>query len=363
MKRFKKLLLIAVTLALVLTLLVPATVLAASLTSVSATVDPTTASTDTEMTVSFTTAGEITVGGKIVITALDFTWDSANGTEAETPTNTTVNDGTSVTLASVTVNESDKKVTIVLDGAETISATTGVTVVLGVSTKYLENPTAGTYTVNIETKTSADAAIDEGTCQVSVAEGNRYGFTVNGETLTLVAQTPKAGSAVTASRTAVSGGTDLQSTSHPADKDQTGVWKIVDARGTDAGWYIQASVGNLEEDGGSHSYTPDATDTNWTSNTEYGFQIKISEAGSADGSNDIWHTNSDDGSSSCSDIAGTSASYAFLTGSAQTIVGAASTEGLGAFTILPDIQVTVPAGIYVATYYIELTLTIYDVAP
>ena len=139
----------------------------------------------------------------------------------------------------------------------------------------------------------------------------------------------------------------------------------MDARGTDAGWYIQAQVGNLEEDGGSHSYTPDATDTNWTDNSEYGFEMKISEAtgANANGENDIWHTTADDGSSDCTDIAGTSAAYVFLTGSAQTIVSAASTEGLGAFTILPDIQITVPAGIYVATYYIELTLTIYDVAP
>ena len=358
MKRLKRLLPIAMVVAMLSVLLMPAGVaFAADLTSVSATVAPTTVSTSSNMTVNFTTATLIPNGGKIVITALDFTWGDA-GTD-----NTTVNDGASVNLTSATSSDTNKQVVIVLESTENISASTAVTVVLGASSKYLTNPAnEGSYAVSIDTQNSAGTAIDEGSCQVTVGDGNRYEFAVNGETLTLTAQAPAAEDDITISRSSVAAGTDLTSDTHPADKDQNGVWKIVDARGTEVGWYITAGVGSLTEVGGSHTYTPDATDANWTSNTEYAFQLKISEAASADGASDVWHTNSDDGSGTCVDLAGTSAAYVYLIGSPQTIVSAASTEGLGAFTILPDIKVTVPAGIYAATYYIQLTLTLYDVA-
>jgi len=119
MKGLKKLLPIAMVVAMLVALLTPATVLAAGdLTSVSATVDPITADTSTKMTVSFNTTTEIPLDGKIIITALDFTWAAGVKTD-----NTTVtDDAAGVTLASATSSNTNKQIVIVLNASANISA-------------------------------------------------------------------------------------------------------------------------------------------------------------------------------------------------------------------------------------------------
>ncbi len=351
-KKMYKLVGMAIVVAMLSVLLVSVPVFAASLTSVSATVSPTTVSTSTEMTVTFTNATEIPTDGKIVITALDFTW-ADDSTVANTPV---TDDAASVTLASVSASQSDKKVTITLNASAAIAASSEVVVVLGGTTKYLTNPTAGTYTVNIETKTSADAAIDDGLCQVTVGTGQDYGFDVSGTTLTMGVTAPTSESNIEITRAALSAGTDLTTTASSS-------WAIVDARGGSAGWCIKASVGTLDNSSGaSYDLTPTSS-ASWTSNANYYSQIKIVKSGTADGSNDIVHTNSNDGSGDSSLIAGTAADgWMYLTGSELTIVNAAVDEGLGAFTITPDLQITIPAGVHAGTFYIPLTVTIYSAA-
>ncbi len=312
---------------------------AGTLTSVSATVDPTTADTDTKMTVVFTTVSEIGNSGKILIEADDFTW--ADDTTVE---NTTVN---ALTPTSVAASLANKQVLIVIGAAETIAASIVVTVTLGVNTEYVTNPASeGNYRVDITTKTSADVAIDSGYAMASVGGAELDEPTV---TLVLTGGTTSGTTSVTTGFTGITlTGASQTGTKQCGTPGTGGGWYVVDNSGDGLGWTVQVSVPLGKLSSSSHDLTLAAS-------LAYN-QVVV--RGKVDDDNANYFKIKEDESSPTTGIEGTTSDeFVTLSTSDTTILAAGADEGLGSYWLWPEFEIQVPAGAYSGSYSLTLSVT------
>ena len=347
-KRFNRGLIGLAMLALVFVLLPLSTVSAAGL-SPAVTLSPTAKGAVAQHTISFTAVTEIPLDGKITVTGSDFTWP-ADGDKVDNVSVT--DDGSSVTLASATVTQADTKIVIVLNNAGVIAANSAVVVKLDSAVGITNPATAGnSYTVSVATTTSLDAAIDSGNDATVSVSGDLYSFGITAGTASLTTTSPSSEIAVTLDGT--------KKTSTWTSVENTDDWDVVDARGTGAGWHITVAAGSMTDNRGSGVdsgvMTLKETNTNFTDNNQFTVQMAVAASTTDSGDNGVVHTTDNDGSSKASDIAGIGTTL--VTGGGITVVTAAANEGLGAFTILPTVTVTVPAGAY-ATSNGSFALTI-----
>ena len=336
-KRIHRSLIVVAVLALLVALLPLGAALGATLTSVSDVISPQTESVAAQHTIAFTIPAEGTEvpnSGHILITLTSF-----GVPDGDLSGYTTVNDGTAVTLTSVTGSAAADTVDIVIGASETIALATSVTVTI-TSAANITNPTAsGNYTVSIATQDASAVELDTGSTTVAVGEGETYQFGIIAGTASLVTIVPGSESNVTLDGT--------KDTSAFTAVENTDDWNVVDARGTGAGWHLVVAAGSMTDSTAnrpsSEVMTLDESDLLFTDNDEYAARITIVTSTTEDGDNGIIHNVDGDGSSQCIEIAGTD-TYTHVTGTGLTVVTAAQSEGLGAFSLLPVIEVTVPAG-------------------
>lgn len=157
MKRFKKLLPIVATLALVATLVVPMTALAAALTSVSDTLTDYTESAAPEHTIAFTTIGPIEIGEFIIIT-FPSGFDISSIVDADVDETLTAGEATWEISSQVLTGT-------IITAQVTAGAQSIVIGDVGGGLNEITNPSiAGTYTISIATTD------DTGTCDVNITE-------------------------------------------------------------------------------------------------------------------------------------------------------------------------------------------------
>ena len=352
-KRIHRAIIVMSMLALLAALLPIGTAFGASLTVMSDVLAPKTESVAATHTITFTVASELPLDGKIKVTATDFTWPADGDKVANV---TVTDDGGSVTLASATVTQASKWIVIVLNHSGAVAADSVVVVTLG-SAIDITNPAAsGNYTVSVETLTSADAAIDSGNTSAAVGEGETYQFGTIAGTTSLVTIVPGSESNVTLDGT--------KKTSTWTSAENTDDWNVVDARGTGAGWHVVVGIGSMTDSTANRPtdevMTLNESSTTFTDNTQYAVKIKILTSTTQDGDNGIVHNADGDGSTRCDEIAGTD-TFTHLTGAGLTVATAAQYEGMGAFSLLPQIEVTVPAGAYAnASTNFTLTVTLVE---
>ena len=118
-----------------------------------------------------------------------------------------------------------------------------------------------------------------------------------------------------------------------SDTDVTN-WSAADSTGTGAGWHINISAANFIKQG-------DATKTIAVAN----FKVRVTDANI---------TLVDGNTKPTSSIT----AYTSLSGTAQALMSAASGNGMGNYTYVPDFQLTIPAETYAGTYTSVVTVAI-----
>ncbi len=343
MKRLRKLLPIAMVVAMLLVLAPARVAFAATLLDVSDVLGSNTASSaNITHTVRLTIpsgGSALTASSNISIALTGFT--VASGYDG---TVTVTDDGASVDLDSGdNYDVSSQTITIKLD--EAIAAGSLVKIVLAQSANAantIDNPVAGIYTVTVTTSVDSVSASDTDSCTVPIESDTvNYQFGVNVGSIILATVNATLTDDITL-------GTGKMSIT----LDTT--WQAVDATGDGNGWTITVSVGSLTDGTKTLSRRDDRT---FTGNTEYAVEVLTTQ------SLDFTQTVANDGSTAVSDLAGTN-SWTYVDSDGITIVTATSGEGMGRYTHTPHFRFTIPVGAYAddgSNYVVTMTIDIVDV--
>lgn len=336
MKRLRKLLPIALIVAMLLVLFPARVAFAATLLDVSDVLSSNTAST---ANVSHTVRFTIPSGGSALTASSVIDIDLAGFTVASgyDGTVTVTDDGSSVSLDGTPYTVSGDNITVALNAS--IAANSLVKVILagGSSGKTINNPVATTYTVTVETRANGSSASDSGNTTVAIeADTVDYQFGVN------------AGSLILSTVASNFGDITLGPGKMSITSDET--WQAIDARGNGNGWHITVSVGDLTD--GTKTLTRNDNRT-FSNNNIYAVEVMVETA-------DMTQTVASDGSTPVSELAGNGA-YTYITSGGITVVTAAATEGMGRYTITPHMRFTIPFGTYTddgTNYVVTMTIDI-----
>ncbi len=333
MRGLKKLLSIGVVVAMLFLLMPAGIASAAALEDVSDILSSNAASTtNVTHTVYFTipTGGSaLTASSNISISLKDFTVASTYDGTA-----TVTDDGASVGLDTPAYSVSGDNVTIDLNASIAVGSL--VKVVLGGSanaSNTIDNPVAGIYTVTVTTSGG-----DSGSTTVAIeADAVDYQFGID------------AGSFVMATANATLSDITLAYGKLSTILDTT--WQAADARGSGAGWHITVNAGSLSN--GTKTMTLNSNRT-FADNTVYAVEVLNT-------SSDITQTVASDGSTAAGSITASNASYAYITSGGETVVSAASDQGMGRYTVTPHFRFTIPFGAYAdggTNYSVTMTIDV-----